>query len=129
MKKLILFILSAVLSVNLPAQKIDNLVAIVIPGINTTNTVKLDDLLKISSFPASKEGYKITSFTISFTDKGVAVESTSTSNAITEDMRIVLGKIKDAKLDPVKLTFSNINGLNPKGKPILFPAKTIKVKK
>ncbi|MFN8206094.1 MAG: hypothetical protein U0T82_01610 [Bacteroidales bacterium] len=123
-----LFIFLA-LGTSLQAQKAEPTVTIVVPGINTTSVIKLDELLMIESFPASKEGYKITGFTISYTDQGKTSESTSESNKLNEDNLIVLGRIRNAKVDPVKLTFSNIKAVNPKGKPVLLANKTIKVKK
>lgn len=111
------------------AQKIESTVTIVVPGINTTSVIKLDELLMIESFPASKDGYKITGFTISYTDQGKTSESTSESNKLNEDNLIVLGRIRNAKVDPVKLTFSNIKAVNQKGKPVLLANKTIRVKK
>lgn len=111
------------------AQKVETSVTIVVPGINTTNTIKLDDLLIVSEFPASKEGYRITGFTVSYMDKGAAVESTSESNKFTEDMLLILGRIREVKTDPVKLTFTNIKAIGPKKKEVMLAPKTIRVKK
>jgi hypothetical protein len=129
MKLFRFLIVCLAITTSLQAQKEEPTVTIVVPGINTTSVIKLDELLMIESFPASKDGYKITGFTLSYTDQGKTSESTSESNKLNEDNLIVLGRIRNAKTDPVKLTFSNIKAVNPKGKPVLLANKTIKVKK
>jgi hypothetical protein len=112
MKK-ILFSLS-LMAITLFIKGQDNKeVSALLNGYKASDTILIDDFIKINELSLSKPGYSITSFVLIFVDNGYQNEVPGKSAEITEEMKkSLLNRIsKNDKL--IRITFSEIKVKTP----------------
>jgi hypothetical protein len=79
-----------------------------IEGCKISDTLKIDDLIRIGEISVDNKEFSIVSFTLTFLDRGFLQEYKATSNKLTDEMKTALVGLKSKNMKSVKLLFENI---------------------
>jgi hypothetical protein len=79
-----------------------------IEGYKMTDTIQIDDLLRIGELSLSSKEYSIDGFGFVFMDSGFLKEFKSNSNKLTDEMKSSLTMLKTKNMRVVKICFENI---------------------
>jgi len=107
MKKIIL-ILSIVSTSFATAGQNKDTVQAYIEGYKITDTIRIEDLLRIGGISLNNNQFSIESFSLIFMDRGFLQEFKTTSNKLTDEMKNALTNLKNKNIKSVKILFENI---------------------
>ncbi|NVO10905.1 MAG: hypothetical protein HXX16_13150 [Bacteroidales bacterium] len=115
MKKLIISLALLAITSTAICQSKQNIQAS-IEGYKLTDTIQIDDLLRIGELSLNTKEYSIVSFGLVFMGGVFLTEFKSNSNKLTDEMKNALTDLKTKNIKTIKICFENITIAIPPSK-------------
>ncbi|NOU17512.1 MAG: hypothetical protein HOO91_08135 [Bacteroidales bacterium] len=112
MKKLIISLALLAITSTAICQTKQNIQAC-IKGYNLTDTIQIDDLIRIGELSLNTKEYSIVGFGLVFMGGVFLTEFKSNSNKLTDEMRSALTGLKGKNMRVIKICFENITIVTP----------------
>jgi hypothetical protein len=124
MKRAVFLSILAAITLNAVSQV--NNIQVHLSGYNVNDTIRLDDLLKISKMFLNSRNYPVISFVMVYNYGNYDYMMISNSNSLTEDMKNRLTKFRTMNVRILKISFKAITVVTPQNEQIkLGPLKYI----
>jgi hypothetical protein len=127
MRKLLIILVFTLTSIASMSQNAAGVKAF-IEGYKISDTLKIDDLIRIGEISLDNKDLSVVSFTLTFMDRGFLQEYKATSNKLTDEMKTALVSLKSKNMKSVKLLFENIIVRTPQNTKINIGILLYKVK-